>query len=326
LDYCIGQYERYLLFQKKEKSERESRNAIIIIFAIVIFVIGVVIVGGVVSSQQNLKATQTEMTQQINTGSLIESSTNLIISRNIPAYVEWINTNISVLTGDEIQIKAQGQWKNDPGYSLYDANGYTGSGDPNAVLPTANVGALIGKIGDCQPFFVGDELTFNASCTGNLFLGMNDSLDSYSNNVGELNVRIEINPTTQPQQTNTPSLQSIQQAIVPSSQPTQESASRSPTPFPIMDFSCPGAPPIRVKLGDLVRVTTTDGDRLRLRSSPNGSNNIIDMIPEGMELRVIGEHVCSENFTYWKIQISGTTETGWVREGDYSLYYIEPIY
>ncbi len=326
LDYCIGQYDRYLLLQKKEKTERESRNAIIIIAVIVILVIGVVIVGGVISSQQNLKATQTEMTQQIKMGSLIGSPTNSIISMNIPANVEWTNTNISVLMGDEIHIKAQGQWKNDPGYSLYDANGYTGSGDPNAVLPTANVGALIGKIGDCQPFLVGNELTFNASCTGILSLGMNDSLYGYDNNVGEVSSQIEINPSIQPQQMNIPSLQSTQQVLVPSPQPMEESSSQSPAPFPTMDFSCPGAPPIRVELGDLVRVTTTDGDKLSLRSSPNGSHNIIDYISEGMELRVIGEHVCSENFTYWKIQIWGTTETGWVREGDYSLYYIEPIY
>ena len=36
-------------------------------------------------------------------------------------------------------------------------------------------------------------------------------------------------------------------------QPSPQPARQVPTPFPTMDISCPGAPPIRVEVGDLVR-------------------------------------------------------------------------
>ena len=100
----------------------------------------------------------------------------------------------------------------------------------------------------------------------------------------------------------------------------------SPSPYPMMEISCPGAPPIRIETGNLVRVTTTEGDKLRLRSSPEVADNIIKMIPAGTELMVIDGPMCSDDFSYWEIQIPGTTQTGWVAEGDYSIYYIEPVY
>jgi RNA polymerase subunit RPABC4/transcription elongation factor Spt4 len=127
-------------------------------------------------------------------------------------------------------------------------------------------------------------------------------------------------PPTEAQPTNTISL------LVPSPQPTQPIPTSFPTLFPTMDISCPGAPPIRVEAGDLVRVTTTEGDKLNLRSSPKVVNNIIDLIPAGTKLRVISGPNCSDNSTFWEIQILESTEQGWVMEGDLSLYYIEPIY
>jgi hypothetical protein len=107
---------------------------------------------------------------------------------------------------------------------------------------------------------------------------------------------------------------------------TPQALQQNPTPYPTIDISCPGAPPIRIEVGNLVRVTTTEGDKLRLRSSPEATDNIIRMIPTGTELRVIDGPMCSDAFSYWEIQIPGTTQTGWVAEGDYSLYYIEPVY
>ncbi len=102
--------------------------------------------------------------------------------------------------------------------------------------------------------------------------------------------------------------------------------SSGPTSYPTMEISCPGAPPIRVEVGNLVRVTTTDGDNLRLRSSPEVANNILQRVPAGLELRIIGGPVCSDNFSYWEVKIPGTSQTGWIAEGDYSIYYVEPIY
>ena len=110
------------------------------------------------------------------------------------------------------------------------------------------------------------------------------------------------------------------------SPPLPRIQSQSPIPFPTKGISCRGAPPIRVKAGDLVHVTTTEGDKLILRSSPEVDDNMITMLLAGIELRIIDGPVCSDNFSYWEIKIPGTIQTGWVAEGDNSLYYIEPIY
>ena len=50
--------------------------------------------------------------------------------------------------------------------------------------------ALIGKIGDNEPFFVGDQYFHRVGESGELFLGIND-VDLYDNS-GSLRVRVEI--------------------------------------------------------------------------------------------------------------------------------------
>ena len=105
--------------------------------------------------------------------------------------------------------------------------------------------------------------------------------------------------------------------------------SSNPTPYPIMSYRCPGARASQVAKGDLVKVTTTQGDKLLLRSSPEkltNNANKLDSFPAGTELRVIGDYACSDNYMFWPVQVPGTNEQGWVIEGDFQLYYIEPIY
>ena len=56
--------------------------------------------------------------------------------------------------------------------------------DPNATLPTAPIGALIGKIGAGAWFFVGSSYSNAVSDAGRLFLMYNDVPGSYGNNRG----------------------------------------------------------------------------------------------------------------------------------------------
>jgi hypothetical protein len=54
-----------------------------------------------------------------------------------------------------------------------------GGSDPNnadALVPTLNNCAAIGKIGDGEPFLIGDAQTANSGEGGNLQLACNDSL------------------------------------------------------------------------------------------------------------------------------------------------------
>jgi hypothetical protein len=201
---------------KEWRLKRGARIALLVISGMVGFIllcwISVKIANRVTQTHTStetplLTLTENSLNQQTNP-TYAKTQIKQEFSLKLDSNTEWQDTNINIQIGDEIQINAQGEWKNDPGYSLYDANGYAYPSDSNCLLSTAKVGALIGKIGDCQPFLIGIELTFNASCTGNLFLSMNDSFDGFGNNVGELTVKIELNPTSE--------------QLVPTSSPTPQ--------------------------------------------------------------------------------------------------------
>lgn len=95
-------------------------------------------------------------------------------------------------------------------------------------------------------------------------------------------------------------------------------------------FSCPSAPPTRLTVGDIARVTFTDGTSTRLRSEPESGNNQVASLGEGAEFEIIGGPVCSERpgrndaYIYWEVTVFANGLTGWVAEGDFEDYYIEP--
>jgi len=108
---------------------------------------------------------------------------------------------------------------------------------------------------------------------------------------------------------------------------TPEPASQNPTPLPILGKPCPDAPPTRIAVGDMVLVTTTDGDPLILRSSPAAlGNNWVLKINKGIRLRVLDGPTCANNFVYWRVNMVDGMSSGWVAEGDSSLYYLAPVY
>ncbi len=102
-------------------------------------------------------------------------------------------------------------------------------------------------------------------------------------------------------------------------------ASWVPTPAattPTAITECPGAPPIRMHVGDHGRVTYSDGRPLRVRDSAGG--RIITRIPEGTRFDVIGGPQCQAGFTWWQIRTTSGV-VGWVAEGEFGNYYIEPL-
>ena len=54
---------------------------------------------------------------------------------------------------------------------------------PGAPLPTVNAGALIGRVGNSQPFGIGDQAAVPMPFDGILYLAVND--DERSDNAGE---------------------------------------------------------------------------------------------------------------------------------------------
>jgi hypothetical protein len=101
----------------------------------------------------------------------------------------WTDTGVDVLPGQRIAIDyVDGMWSPWPGGS-YDAIG--SGGDPRCDcnrLMGASHAALIGRLGDGEPFLVGNHWEQIVGQGARLFLGMNDS--RLEDNSGWLEVRI----------------------------------------------------------------------------------------------------------------------------------------
>ncbi len=116
-----------------------------------------------------------------------------IAPRLIEVYADqvWNDTNILVQPGDLLIIRyVSGLWSPWSGGS-YDAIGF--GGDPNCdcnVLKGVSHAALIGKVGDGTPFFVGKDFHHRMGETGRLYLGINDTRTS--DNSGFLLVQVEV--------------------------------------------------------------------------------------------------------------------------------------
>jgi hypothetical protein len=103
----------------------------------------------------------------------------------------WTSTGIEIEAGDLLTINyISGRWS--PGlYEDVDALGYGGNPRSiNNVIMGVSHAALIGRIGDHDPFFVGDHFHHTVGESGVLFLGINDK--DLGNNSGTLAVEIQV--------------------------------------------------------------------------------------------------------------------------------------
>jgi len=89
--------------------------------------------------------------------------------------------------------------------------------------------------------------------------------------------------------------------------------------------SCPGAPPQRMTVNQRGYVCTKS-DSVRLRVSPARSASTLVQIVPGTQFTVIGGPSCSDNWSWWNIQLDDGT-TGWVSEGgdEVDPYFICPL-
>jgi Ca2+-binding EF-hand superfamily protein len=117
-------------------------------------------------------------------------SSNTVV---VPAAERWTTTRVVVRAGDLLTFDATGTvglsiTKTD----LADPEGSrTGRLAANAPLPGAPAGALIGRVGNDEPFLVGGATrTFRAANAGVLYLGIND--DHLPDNRGEFRVVVTV--------------------------------------------------------------------------------------------------------------------------------------
>ncbi len=113
---------------------------------------------------------------------------------------------------------------------------------------------------------------------------------------------------------------------------TVEPSPAAPTLTATVAFECPNVLQTRLKVGNIGRVTYTEGVSTRLRRDPFVVNsNIIQLLPDGTLFKVIDGPVCTivpdtgQSYLFWQVQLVEDPIKGWIAESDASSYFIEPI-
>ena len=107
----------------------------------------------------------------------------------VSAQRQWTPTGIVVRRGEVIQFSSSGEVR-----LSADANdtsrvpGREGRRGANYTLASTLGGALIGRVGNGQPFGIGDQASVPMPAAGELFLGVND--DVFTDNSGEFTVTV----------------------------------------------------------------------------------------------------------------------------------------
>jgi hypothetical protein len=96
------------------------------------------------------------------------------------------------MNGQSLRVEATGYWSHD-GVSRHGPNG---AGVPGGLVSGNNRGALVGRVGGGNWFFLGENSTTTISQGGDLYLAMSD--DNYGNNAGSITVRYFVLASTLP--------------------------------------------------------------------------------------------------------------------------------
>lgn len=108
----------------------------------------------------------------------------------VAANQQWTPAGLTVRKGDRISFKATGkaQLSNDASFVANPNGAEDQRKSAQAPLPANFVGALIGRVGNSQPFPVGGDQVITMPADGQLFLGIND--EQVADNQGGYRVQI----------------------------------------------------------------------------------------------------------------------------------------
>jgi hypothetical protein len=109
----------------------------------------------------------------------------------VPGNVQWTNTGFNVSRGQYLRFEPSGEIRlSTNGEDIgRPAGALSARHADKATIPTIPVGALIGRVGNGQPFSIGDTTTaFDMPDSGRLFLGVND--DHVQDNSGNYVVKV----------------------------------------------------------------------------------------------------------------------------------------
>jgi len=110
----------------------------------------------------------------------------------VDANQQWTDTGINIRAGDTITFDTQGTVRISGNRNDVAGAGGTLSGrrDANAPLPNQVAGALIARIGNSPPLFIGNRRSVRAPFGGRLYLGIND--DNLGDNSGDFQVTVAV--------------------------------------------------------------------------------------------------------------------------------------
>lgn len=108
----------------------------------------------------------------------------------VPGQQAWTSAGIRVRRGEWVRFNATGEIRLtiDPADMAGAAGSAAGRTAASAPMPNAPIGALIGRVGNSQPFLIGDQTRVQMTAAGVLFLGIND--DHLADNAGEFRVQV----------------------------------------------------------------------------------------------------------------------------------------
>ena len=111
----------------------------------------------------------------------------------VDARQRWTQTGIMLRRGDLIRIRADGvvRLSDNAQDEAVPSGSRSGRRAPSAPLPSRIAGALIARVGNSAPIFVGANTSFRAPSDGQLMLGVND--DYLEDNSGEFRVKVDEN-------------------------------------------------------------------------------------------------------------------------------------
>jgi hypothetical protein len=134
-------------------------------------------------------------------------SSNRSLEVDVPAAVEWVDTNIDVHGGAKLRFTATGQITYPVDQSYAGKTRTAGTFGPNGLqrgwadlihqyaVGDAGHGALIGRIGSdgyAQAFLIGESKEYDVPVAGRVFVGINQSMSEASSASGKFQVKIEI--------------------------------------------------------------------------------------------------------------------------------------
>ena len=108
----------------------------------------------------------------------------------------WVDTGLNVRAGDVLTFQASGQIRmsDDQGDLANPGGSVRGRTAPDAPILNQPAGALIAKIGDYSPMFIGNRTSVTVPVSGRLYLSVND--DHLPDNAGEFSVIVGIQNRT----------------------------------------------------------------------------------------------------------------------------------